>query len=45
MISFKGVDRGQFSLIPHDLNDCLPEEHLARFVVDIVDKLDLNHIY
>lgn len=45
MISFKGVDRAQFSLMPHDLNDWLPEEHLARFVVDIVGKLDLNHIY
>jgi hypothetical protein len=45
MISFKGVDRSQYCLMPHDLNDWLPEAHLARFVVEIVDKLDLNPIY
>ena len=45
MISFKGATRNQYYLMPHDLNDWIPEEHLARFVVDIVDKLDLNHIY
>lgn len=32
-------------LMPYDLNTWLPEDHLARFVVDIVDKLDFNHIY
>lgn len=45
MISFKGVDRSQYCLMPHDLNDWLPQAHLARFVVDIVDKLDLTPIY
>ena len=45
MISFIGANRGQVSFMPHDLNDWLPEDHLARFVVDIVDKMDLCHIY
>lgn len=31
--------------MPYDLGDWLPEDHLARFIVDIVDKLDFNHIY
>jgi transposase len=32
-------------LMPYDLGDWLPENHLARFVVDIVDKLDFSRIY
>ena len=32
-------------LMPYDLNTWLPEDHLARFVVDIVDKLDFGRIY
>ena len=32
-------------LMPYDLNTWLPEDHLARFVVDIVDKLEFNRIY
>ena len=45
MISFKGADREQVSFMPHNLNDWLPEDHLARFVVDIVSKMDLCHVY
>ena len=45
MISFKGTDREQVSFMPHNLNDWLPEDHLARFVVDIVSKMDLCHVY
>jgi transposase len=45
MNSFKGADRNQFTLMPLDLNLWLPENHLARFVVDIVDKLDFRSIY
>lgn len=32
-------------LMPYDLGDWLPEDHLARFIVDIVDKLNFRHIY
>ena len=45
MISFIGADREQVSFMPHDLNEWLPEDHLARFVVDIVDKMDLRYVY
>lgn len=27
------------------LGDCLPQDHLARFIVDIVDQLDLSALY
>lgn len=45
MISFIGADREQISFMPHDLNEWLPEDHLARFVVDIVSKMDLCQVY
>ena len=45
MISFIGANRDQVSFMPHNLNDWLPEDHLARFVVDIVNKMDLRHVY
>lgn len=32
-------------LMPYDLRSWLPEDHLARFVVEIVDSLDFSHIY
>lgn len=31
--------------MPYDVEEWLPEAHLARFVVDIVDKLDLESTY
>ena len=31
--------------MPNDLGDWQPEDHLARFVVDVVDKLDMRGIY
>ena len=36
MLSFIGTDREQVSFMPYDLNEWLPEDHLARFVVEIV---------
>jgi transposase len=45
MKKFIGSDRGQGMLMPYVLGDWLPESHLARFVVDIVDKLDFKRIY
>lgn len=45
MKRFIGADREQSTLMPYDLSDWLPEQHLARFVVDIVDKLDMKDIY
>lgn len=45
MKKFIGADREQGMLMPYDLGDWLPEHHLARFVVDVVDKLDMSLIY
>lgn len=38
---FKAVDRETLYLFPPSVEDWLPEQHLARFVVDVVSKLDL----
>ena len=35
-------DRDQPFLLPPDLRDWLPDGHLAWFVVDVVDQLDLE---
>ena len=32
-------------LLPPDLRDWLPEEHLALFVSDVVEQLDLSAIF
>jgi transposase len=45
MKRFISADREQGVLMPYDVNLWLPESHLARFVVDIVDRLDFGHIY
>ncbi|WP_321533282.1 hypothetical protein [uncultured Desulfuromonas sp.] len=39
---FRQVDRETQFLLPPSLDDWLPEEHLARFVIDIVEQLDLS---
>ena len=44
MISFRSAERNQLFLLPPSIQEWLPENHLARFVVDIVEQLDLQHI-
>jgi transposase len=41
---FKDADRHSLFLMPPSLDDWVPEDHLARFVVDIVSRLDLSAI-
>ncbi|MRS01699.1 IS1182 family transposase [bacterium] len=41
---FIEVDRETLFLLPPSLQDWLPEGHLARFVVEIVDQLDLRSL-
>ena len=41
---FKAVDRETPYLMPPSVQDWLPEQHLARFVVDVVSKLDLHEL-
>lgn len=43
-IKFIPVDRDTPQLFPRSVQDYLPEDHLARFVVDIVEQLDLRHL-
>jgi transposase len=40
--SFRRFDRDQRFLLPPDLRDWLPEGHLAWFILDVVDQLDLE---
>ena len=41
---FQPINRDTAYLLPPSLQDWLPERHLARFVVDIVDQLDLSEL-
>lgn len=43
--SFRSDDLNQLLLLPPSLHDWLPEDHLARFLVDVVNALDLSAIY
>ena len=45
MAKFIGADRNQLTLMPYNIEDWLPDNHLARFIVEIVSMLDFNHIY
>jgi len=43
-VTFVEVDRETLYLLPPSLQDWLPEGHLARFVVEIVEQLDLRSL-
>ena len=43
-VEFIPVDRDTPYIFPPSLQNYLPDDHLARFEVDIVDQLDLNHL-
>jgi len=43
--TFKSCDRRQMLLLPPSLLDWLPEGHLAHFILDVVEQLDLSKIY
>lgn len=43
--NFLSSDRNQPLLLPPDLRDWLPEDHLAWFVIEAVDELDLEPFY
>jgi len=42
MSNFRPIDRQTAYLLPPSVDDWLPVDHLARFVVDVVDQLDLS---
>ena len=41
---FRAVDRDTAYLLPPSVQDWLPEQHLARFVVEVASKLDLQEL-
>src|SRR5512135_1211587 len=43
-VKFVEVDRETLYLLPPSVQDWLPEGHLARFVVEMVDQLDLRSL-
>lgn len=43
-VKFIEVDRETLYLLPPSVQDWLPEGHLARFIVEIVDQLDLRSL-
>jgi transposase len=43
-VKFAECDRNTLYLLPPSVQDWLPEGHLARFVVEIVDQLDLRSL-
>lgn len=42
MSNFRPIDRTTGFLLPPSVDEWLPERHLARFVVEVIDKLDLS---
>jgi transposase len=42
MSNFRTIDRQTGFLLPPSVDDWLPEKHLARFVVEVIDGLDLR---
>ena len=44
MVNFRPIDRATPYLLPPSVDDWLPKDHLARFVVDIVDQLDVSEL-
>jgi transposase len=42
MSNFRQVDRATGFLLPPSVDEWLPERHLARFVVEVIERLDLR---
>ena len=42
MSNFRDVDRQTAFLLPPSVDEWLPERHLARFVVEVIDEVDLG---
>lgn len=42
---FRPFQPGQMLLLPPDMRDWLPDNHLVYFILDVVRELDLSEIY
>lgn len=38
------MDRNTLDMFPASVQDYLPDDHMARFVVDVVDQLDIDEL-
>lgn len=45
MRKFISPDRQQITFLPPSIEEWLPDQHLARYVVEVTEKLDLDDIY
>lgn len=43
--NFIACDRDQHFLMPPSINEWLPPDHLARFIIDVVEEMDLSAFY
>ena len=44
MSHFKPCNRHQLYLLPPSIDEWLPENHLARFIIEVIDQLDLTRL-
>src|SRR6201996_1491390 len=44
MSNFRTIDRTTGYLLPASVDEWLPEKHLARFIVDVIDDRDLGRM-
>ena len=44
MSSFIAIDRDTANLLPRSISEWLAENHLARFVVEVIDQMDLSEL-
>src|SRR6202051_3317995 len=44
MSNFRTIDRQTAYLLPPSVDDWLPEKHLARFIVDVIEGMDLGRM-
>jgi transposase len=44
MSNFRAIDRATGYLLPASVDEWLPEKHLARFIVEVIDGLDLGRM-
>lgn len=44
MSGFIPVDRQTHYLFPPSVDEWLPENHLARFIVEVIERLDLSEL-
>ena len=44
MARFIQYDRYQHYILPPSVDEWLPEDHLARYIIEVIDQLDLSKL-